>query len=78
MDHARFTRVDPTTWRIKPHGAMRVPAIIYADENLIRDMDDKVFEQAVNVATLPGSPRNSADLRKRHRQARFQPHHQVP
>ena len=54
MDSARFTRVDATTWRIEPHGAMRVPAIIYADENLIRDMDDKVFEQAVNVATLPG------------------------
>ena len=54
MDPARFTRVDPTTWRIEPHGAMRVPAVIYADENLIRDMDDKVFEQAVNVATLPG------------------------
>jgi tRNA-splicing ligase RtcB len=33
---------------------MRVPAIIYADENLIRDMDDKVYEQAVNVAALPG------------------------
>ncbi len=54
MDPARFTRVDATTWRIEPHGAMRVPAIIYADENLIRDMDDKVYEQAVNVATLPG------------------------
>src|SRR5512141_2016290 len=33
---------------------MRVPAIIYADESLIRDMDDKVYEQATNVATLPG------------------------
>jgi tRNA-splicing ligase RtcB (3'-phosphate/5'-hydroxy nucleic acid ligase) len=54
VDLARFTCVDPTTWRVEPHGAMRVPAIIYADENLIRDMDDKVFEQAVNVATLPG------------------------
>jgi tRNA-splicing ligase RtcB len=54
MDPVRFTRVDATTWRIEPHGAMRVPAIIYADENLIRDMDDKVYEQAVNVATLPG------------------------
>lgn len=54
MDPARFTRVDPTTWRIEPHGAMRVPAIIYADEALIRDMDDKVGEQAINVATLPG------------------------
>jgi tRNA-splicing ligase RtcB len=54
MDPARFTRVDETTWRIEPHGPMRVPAIIYADENLIRDMDDKVYEQAVNVAMLPG------------------------
>jgi len=54
MDLSRFTRVDETTWRIDPHGAMRVPATIYADENLMRDMDDKVYEQAVNVAMLPG------------------------
>ena len=54
MDTSRFTRVDAITWRIEPHGAMRVPAIIYADENLIREMDDKVYEQAANVATLPG------------------------
>ena len=54
MDINRFTHVDATTWRIEPHGAMRVPAIIYADEDLIRDMDDKVYEQAANVATLPG------------------------
>jgi tRNA-splicing ligase RtcB len=33
---------------------MRVPAVIYADEELIRAMDDKVFEQATNVARLPG------------------------
>ncbi len=54
MDSSRFTQVDATTWRIEPHGTMRVPAIIYADETLIRDMDDKVYDQAVNVATLPG------------------------
>jgi tRNA-splicing ligase RtcB len=54
MDPARFTRVDDITWRVEPHGAMRVPAIIYANEALIRDMDDKVYEQAVNVAALPG------------------------
>jgi len=54
MDPSRFTKVDSTAWRIEPHGNMRVPAIIYADEDLIRDMDDKVYEQAVNVATLPG------------------------
>jgi tRNA-splicing ligase RtcB (3'-phosphate/5'-hydroxy nucleic acid ligase) len=54
MDLNRLTRVDATTWRVEPQGAMRVPAIIYADENLVRDMDDKVYEQAANVATLPG------------------------
>ncbi len=54
MDIARFTRIDETAWRIEPQGAMRVPAIIYADEQLIRDMDDKVYVQAANVATLPG------------------------
>jgi tRNA-splicing ligase RtcB len=54
MDPSRFTRVDATTWRIEPRGAMRVPAVIYASEDLIVGMDDKVFEQAANVATLPG------------------------
>ncbi len=33
---------------------MRVPAVIYADEMLIADMDDKVAEQLCNVARLPG------------------------
>ncbi|VFU16637.1 tRNA-splicing ligase RtcB (fragment) (plasmid) [Methylocella tundrae] len=54
MDPARFTRVDATTWRIEPQGSMHVPAIIYADESLISGMDDKVYEQAVNVSKLPG------------------------
>jgi tRNA-splicing ligase RtcB len=54
MDPSRFTQVDATTWRVEPFGRMCVPAIIYADERLICDMDDKVYEQAVNVAALPG------------------------
>jgi tRNA-splicing ligase RtcB len=41
-------------WEIPQQGAMRVPAVIFASEALIRDMDRKVYEQAVNVATLPG------------------------
>ena len=54
MDPDRLTQVDATTWRIEPTGPMRVPAVIFADEALIRDMDDKVGEQASNVASLPG------------------------
>jgi tRNA-splicing ligase RtcB len=41
-------------WEIPQRGAMRVPALIYASEALVREMDAKVYEQAVNVATLPG------------------------
>ena len=54
MDPSLFTRVEPTTWRVEPTGRMRVPAIIYADEDLIRGMDNKVIAQATNVAMLPG------------------------
>jgi tRNA-splicing ligase RtcB len=54
MDTARLIRRDEFAWEIPARGKMRVPAIIYADEDLIRDMDDKVYEQASNVAALPG------------------------
>jgi len=54
VDPAALTRIDPVTWRLEVTGRMRVPALIYADEDLIRGMDDKVGEQARNVATLPG------------------------
>jgi len=33
---------------------MRVPARIYANEELINSMDPGVFDQVTNVATLPG------------------------
>jgi tRNA-splicing ligase RtcB (3'-phosphate/5'-hydroxy nucleic acid ligase) len=41
-------------WVIDPEGAMRVPAVLYADAALLRDMDDKVRQQLCNVASLPG------------------------
>jgi tRNA-splicing ligase RtcB len=54
MDPARFTRRSDFEWEIEARGAMRVPSVIYASEALLRDMDDKVYEQVVNVAALPG------------------------
>jgi tRNA-splicing ligase RtcB len=54
MDLALLRRRSDFEWEIPPQGAMRVPAVIYASEALMRDMDRKVYEQAVNVATLPG------------------------
>jgi len=54
MDTIQFERTSDTTWQIRPSGRMRVPAIIHAGESLIKGMDDKVREQLVNVAMLPG------------------------
>ena len=57
MDPQSFLRYSDFEWRIKPTGQMRVPGIIYADEQLITDMDEKVREQLTNVAALPGIQR---------------------
>ena len=54
MDTSRLVRKSETEWWIEPLDEMGVPGIIYATETLIRDMDDKVFEQVANVAKLPG------------------------
>jgi hypothetical protein len=50
------TRVADTVWEIPPTAkpGMRVPARIYATEQLLAQMDDGVFEQVANVAMLPG------------------------
>jgi tRNA-splicing ligase RtcB len=54
MDLSLFKRASEFEWVIEPFGKMRVPAVIYATESLIRDMDQKVYEQVTNVAILPG------------------------
>lgn len=54
MDTNQLIQRDETCWEIPVKGAMRVPAVIYADEALIRGMDPKVYEQITNVTTLPG------------------------
>jgi tRNA-splicing ligase RtcB len=54
MDLTDWTRLPNDGWELKRQGAMRVPARLYASEDLMRAMDEKVREQLVNVATLPG------------------------
>jgi tRNA-splicing ligase RtcB len=54
MDTGQFIQRNETSWEIQPKGPMRVPAVIYADAQLLEDMDQKVYEQLTNVATLPG------------------------
>ncbi len=54
MNLSRLERLSNTLWRIESHGPMRVPGLLFGDEGLLRDMDDKVYEQLCNVASLPG------------------------
>lgn len=66
MELSQFTRPSEFAWRLEPTGKMRVPVVIYASEPLIRDMDAKVLEQAINVATLPGIQKASFALPDAH------------
>ena len=54
MQKSGLTRKSEFEWIIEPHGRMRVPGVIFADEQLIEEMDDKVRDQVSNVAGLPG------------------------
>lgn len=49
-------KISDTIWEIPVSykAGMRVPARIYGTEKLIREMDDAVYDQVTNVATLPG------------------------
>ena len=54
MNLNRLQQRSEFAWEIEPQGNMRVPAVIYGDQKILQEMDDKVYDQAVNVATLPG------------------------
>src|SRR6059058_5045705 len=59
MDPSRLKRINDYQWELPKTGAMRVPGLLFADEGLIRTMDDKVLEQVANVAMLPGIVKGS-------------------
>lgn len=59
MDIRRLEKISETEWKAPRKGNMRVPGIIFADDVLIHEMDEKVYEQMVNVASLPGIVRAS-------------------
>ena len=52
-------RISDTIWElpVSSKEGMRVPARIYGTERLIQEMDETVYEQVTNVATLPGITR---------------------
>src|SRR5512139_2908198 len=54
MDLNLVKQRDACAWEIPMQGRMRVPGMIYASQALVQTMDHKVYEQTVNVTTLPG------------------------
>lgn len=54
MDKSILRRVDDFQWTLPPAGKMRVPAVLFASEQLVADLDNKVIEQLANIASLPG------------------------
>jgi tRNA-splicing ligase RtcB len=53
---SQLRRIAPALYEVPIgfHPGMRVPVRVFGSEKLVREMDDQVFEQAANVATLPG------------------------
>ena len=54
MDLNRLKAVSESEWMIEPSGEMRVPGVLFASRELVMAMDEKVYSQVRNVATLPG------------------------
>jgi tRNA-splicing ligase RtcB (3'-phosphate/5'-hydroxy nucleic acid ligase) len=53
---SQIKKISATVWELPLtyKAGMRVPARIYATRKLIAEMDDGVFDQVTNAATLPG------------------------
>src|SRR5438270_11233642 len=54
-----MSKVSDTVWELPAtyKDGMRVPARIIATEKLVREMEEAVYQQISNVATLPGITR---------------------
>ena len=56
---ASLKKISEVIWElpVSYKSGMRVPARIYATEKLVNNMEEAVFDQISNVATLPGVAR---------------------
>ncbi|OHB57014.1 MAG: RNA-splicing ligase RtcB [Planctomycetes bacterium GWF2_42_9] len=59
MERPELKRISENCWRIEQTGNMKVPGMIFADNDLIKDMDEKTLTQVRNVAALPGIVKGS-------------------
>jgi tRNA-splicing ligase RtcB len=60
MEKIELKKISEFEWEIPKTGKMKVPAIVFASEALLKDLKkDKALEQVKNVACLPGIVRAS-------------------
>ncbi|MCW1311389.1 MAG: RtcB family protein [Candidatus Rehaiarchaeum fermentans] len=61
-------KISDTVWEIDKNfkEGMLVPARIYATEEIVKSLDEEVFEQLTNVATLPGIQKYALALADAH------------
>ena len=54
-DKYKIQKIDDYRWRIPREGKMRVDGIVYADEQMLKEIQkDESLQQVINVAYLPG------------------------
>lgn len=66
MDKANLRKISDYEWEVPEEGDMNVPVRIFASNSLLGDMDEKVREQAANVACLPGIQKASLAMPDAH------------
>ena len=66
MDIKKLKKITEYEWEIPQKDSMLVPGIIFANSNLIKEMDEKVLEQVINVACLPGIQKASMAMSDAH------------
>ena len=66
MELSKLHKEKDYEWTISKSGDMKVPAVIYASQELVEEMDDKVYEQIANVAALPGIERAAIGMPDAH------------
>jgi len=51
----KVQKIDEWRWRIPREGKMKTEGLVYADEKMMKDIQqDQSLSQVANVATLPG------------------------
>lgn len=66
MDVNKLKKITDFEWEIPKSGDMKVSGRLFADVNLIKEMDEKVWEQVSNVACLPGIQKASLAMPDAH------------